>query len=197
MDYRTYRLIDRDQTHSDRTIQRNCKRQKILPNQKRDQVSDASNPISILSSLMTFKTACDSNGISAGAARWLMHFFMRKPLNDTHSSSLQLKSRRSSVLNKKDGSLFASAEVVIHLPPTSATDDVIAEIVPNIQSTTQGPSIPATDNSNALQMKVLRCGQVCDEAQLKAFFHRRAPDVLPSELSDQQESVLASIGTAR
>lgn len=83
--------------------------------QKKDHVSHASDAISFLSFMKTHKTACDSNRISEGAAMWLVHYFMKKLWPAAFYSRLQLRSSRSSKLNRKDGSLFAYADIVKYL----------------------------------------------------------------------------------
>lgn len=61
------------------------------------------------------------------------------------------------------------AEIINHLLFTYAMDDVTPDTATNILWFTQGPSIPVTVYVNALRMKVLRCRQVCEEAQLKGL----------------------------
>lgn len=95
---------------------------------------------------------------------------MKKPSNAAFSSWMQLKSSRSLNLNKKNGSLFAYAEVVNQLLDTYATGDVIADTVSNIYSFTQVPSISAMVNSDPLWTTVLLCARVYVEAQLKELF---------------------------
>lgn len=120
-----YRLINRDQTNNDSIAQRISKMLKKMEARMRNhQVFDASNLISILSLSKKFKTACDSNEISEDAILRLIHCFMKKPWNTAVFSRLQLRTARSSKLNKNDGSLFVYRELVSHLLATYATDDV-------------------------------------------------------------------------
>lgn len=66
--------------------------------------------------------------------------------------------------------MFAYKEVVNHFLASYATDDVTADTFSYICLLTQGPSIPTTVCSDAVWTKVLRGGQVYDEAQLKELF---------------------------
>lgn len=45
----------------------------------RHQLFDAFDFITILSFLKSFKTSCDIDGISEGAAMWLINYFMKNP----------------------------------------------------------------------------------------------------------------------
>lgn len=59
LDLCTYRLVNRDETYSDRISQRISKLQKRLKAQMRDQVFDAIKLITILLFFKTFNTVCD------------------------------------------------------------------------------------------------------------------------------------------
>lgn len=69
-------------------------------------------------------------------------------------------SSRSSKLKRKDRTLFVCAELVYHLLPTYATDDVIAGTLSDNESLTEGQIIPANVYSDALCTNMLRSGQV-------------------------------------
>lgn len=119
----------------------------------RRQKLDASDPISILSLLKTFKTACVSSRISEGATTRLIYYLMKRPLNCALFSCLQLKSSRSSRRHKKDGKSLPYGEIVNNLPATYAMGNVIADSVSDIHLFTQCPGFLATVYWNAFWTK--------------------------------------------
>lgn len=68
--------------------------------QMTDQVFHASDSISILSFVMSFKTGCDSNEISEGGATGLVQYSMKNPSNAEPCFQMQLKSSTFSKARK-------------------------------------------------------------------------------------------------
>lgn len=89
---------------------------------------------------------------------------MKKPCNDALSSMLQLKLMISSIPKKNDKSLFAYTEMVNNLLTAYSMDDMIAETVFNMHSSTKRSNVTASVYSDALWREVLRCGLAYDEA---------------------------------
>ena len=171
LDYRTYRLINRSQVYDGSVARRISKLASRLEVQMKTNTFDSRDPVSVLSFLSVFRSACDSNGISEGAAMWLFHYFMKKTPAAALSSRLALEPARfARSPDDAHERLGSYVEVVNYLLATYATDDVIAETVGDILSIRQGKGTTAADFAQTLYDKVLRCGNVYPESQLKGIF---------------------------
>jgi len=136
--------------------------------QLKSQIFDPMDPITILSFLPAFKTACDSNGIHEGAAMWLFQFFVKK----TAKAAL---SARTTTVSASGGKTKASQltsypAVVQFLLRTYATDEVIAEADAEISRYRQPDRMSPQDYAHNLWTKALKCGTVHDEDRLKGIF---------------------------
>lgn len=83
-----------------------------------------SNPFSILLFLHNWKTACNSNGSSEGAAKWFFSHLVNEPVKTALS---YLKSATEEYKTHKEGTLKTACQAVNYLLESYATDNVIAE----------------------------------------------------------------------
>lgn len=168
LDYRSYRLANTKQTYGCKVAKQISKMAKRLEVQMRPNMSDATDPISILSFLSMFQAACDTNGISEGAEMWLFPFFVQKPANTAMTARLSLV--KKSHKRRSEEKLTSYCAVVNHILGEYASDGIIAETVHDIANTRQPSGSTTGDYVHILWAKALRCGRVYNEARLKSIF---------------------------
>ena len=167
LDYKTYRLNDRSTHYSHRVAGKISKwitRMKVQLGQKQ---FDPADPVSILSYLSTFKTACDSIGVHEGAAVWLFSAYMKEPAKAALTMRIESNVKKS---KPSKGQLRTYSEIVNYLLKTYASDDVIAEAEEGLRHFVQAPGMTELDFATKLTLKVLRCGHVYNEAKMIGFF---------------------------
>lgn len=77
LNFNSYSLINCDQRYDDCVAKRIAKTPKPIQVQMRNNTFDLAELIRILNFQWTFKTTCDINAESEGAAMWLFHLFIR------------------------------------------------------------------------------------------------------------------------
>jgi len=168
LDYRTYLLNDRSTKFNSGVTKQIAKMVRRMDVQMKSQIFDPVDPITILSFLPAFKTACDSNGIHEGAAMWLFQYFVKKT---TKAAIVARTTAGSTGDGKTPGSHLTNYPAVVQfLLKTYATDEVIAEADAEINRYRQPDRMSPPDYAHNLWTKALRCGTVYDEDRLKGIF---------------------------
>lgn len=93
LDYRMYPLVDISDYHDDEVGKSLAKHAKHLQLHMKSQKCDSLDPILIISFLLSFRLACDTNGLNEGATVWLLHFFLERPSASTVSAPIALRSK--------------------------------------------------------------------------------------------------------
>lgn len=96
MAYGSCCLADQSQHYDDDLARHIAKMAKRLEVQLKLQMFDGSNPITILSFLLAFQMACDTNITHAGVSMWLFPSFVKKPACAALSARTCLTSSRPS-----------------------------------------------------------------------------------------------------
>jgi len=96
LDYRTYRLNDRSKRYDHKVAGKISKWISRMRVQLGSKQFDPADPVSILSYLQTFKTACDTLGVNEGAAVWLFAAYMREPAKSALTMRIVGSGKRAS-----------------------------------------------------------------------------------------------------
>ena len=91
LSYRTYRLQNTDSTQDRDVFANSYKQRRRIEATKRDAKFDGSKPIEALSFLRMFKTQCDKNAISEGAALLLLPDFLVGDAERISRNELELR----------------------------------------------------------------------------------------------------------
>lgn len=166
LNFRTYRLVRRSQTYTDRDAQ-------LFPGWRRKMVQEmephtfnGDYSIRILDFLDAFSRACDSMGVHEGAAVFLfVHFMDDNPKEDLKSRVKSMK-RRKNVFSH----LLSYCEIVNYLLETYADDQTISrahtEVIRLQQLRGQNPM----KFRNHIWGRALRCGCVYSQRALIYVF---------------------------
>lgn len=96
LNYRTYRSMFQSSEYNGSVVKNIAKWAERRQTQKRSEMFDAFNPISLISYISAFMQVCDTKEIHEVAAMWLFHFHMRGSCADALNSRLCLKPTSSS-----------------------------------------------------------------------------------------------------
>ena len=168
VDYRTYRLENRNAAYTSSVAQKITKQHKRLSFQMGDTTFSGDDPIAIIDFLQRFKIACDQNGFSEGAAMWLFQFYLKGQAATLLHSRMQ--GNTMAVEEDQTEMLRTYPEVVNYLLETYATDEVIQEAYAEVLSYRQRPSQPELEFAKSLFALASRCGNVFTTTRLKAMF---------------------------
>lgn len=94
VDYCTYRPKNKPQRYNLKIAPEVAKLVENLRSPLRKTYFDEMDPISILTILKDFRDSCDSIGIHAGEATWLVSYFMIKPVSSPLEAQLSPKNIR-------------------------------------------------------------------------------------------------------
>lgn len=129
-------------------------------------VSKPSDPISVVSFLSNFKSACDSNIIHEGAAILLVSYFSWKPANAALWHPL-IADKKS---HQQRDRLTTYCYVVNYLFKTYGTNNFIAEAEVEILNFKEPFEMFAVQYFQALREKAIWCGMVYNKQILNTIF---------------------------
>lgn len=114
-------------------------------------------PISIITSLSSFRLSRDTDGIHEAGAMWLLYYFLRSYVATSLSSRISLKTK-SSRKHQKEETLTTYFEVVNYLPVPYAADDVINKNYTEILRFKQ--QVKRTSIESRIMSQALRCNRL-------------------------------------
>lgn len=96
--------------------------------------------------------------------------------------SPELYLTKKEFLDKTEGKLSTSKEVMIHLPERYATENVIVEMEMQMQNVNIPSNMTRNEYCETFWSKPFRCNQVDTEYKLKNFFVREWPDSIRNNM---------------
>lgn len=123
VDLNTYRLNDKNQKYDEKIAKCISNMTDRIRVRMRQSTFDPAEPIFIFNFLTTFKTPCDSNGISEETEMWPIHPCVNNPAASIIKARTQLRNDNCKTF---EVALYLYCDVVQFLLSMYATDEVIA-----------------------------------------------------------------------
>jgi hypothetical protein len=160
LSYRTYRLKNKEQEYSDKVSGRlHSYYKKVQINIRETRKFDGGDPPAILRFLTSFKTGCDQNRISEGAAMRLVQYF----LEGEAETSYQV------FLDNPDQSI-SYAHAIDYLLTTYADENTLAEEYQKINRMKQRPGESEREFASRIYAQTSRLGSLFGDEDRTAIF---------------------------
>ena len=188
LSYRTYRLQNTDSTQDRDVFANSYMQRRRIEATMRDAKFDGSKPIGALSFLRMFKTQCDKNAISEGAALLLLPDFLIGDAEQIYQNELELG-------DEGVGGITSYCHAVQFILRRYAADRYIDRAVEEFENVRQKDDEDETAYARRLRSKAKCFGGVYSEADLITRFIRGLDPALKPLLSAECNSGLRSCRT--
>ena len=188
LSYRTYGLQNTDSTQDRDVFANSYKQRRRIEATMRDAKFDGSKPIEALSFLRMFKTQCDKNAISEGAALLLLPDFLVGDAEQIYQNELELG-------DEGVGGTTSYCHAVQFILRRYAADRYIDRAVEELENARQKDNEDETAYARRLQSKAKCFGGVYSEGDLITRFIRGLDPALKPLPSAEHNSVLRSCRT--
>ena len=188
LSYRTYRLQNTDSTQHRDVFANSYKQRRRIEAKMRDAKFDESKPIEALSFLRMFKTQCDKNAISEGAALLLLPDFLVGDAEQTYQNELELG-------DEGVGGITSYCHAVQFILRRYGADRYIERAVEEFENVRQKDDEDETAYARRLRSKAKCFGGVYSEGDLITRFIRGLDPALKPLLSAERKYGLRSCRT--